>query len=126
MYHQRAKQITPLVTGVWYHVAEVGDGTTLSLYLFDPAIGRYRLEGAAAFTGPVETGDRFWLVGQGMYENELVNQTCGLIDEVRISNIAVKPNQLLFSASSATNASQATLPAPVAEKDDTGVTNEEK
>ena len=31
--------VTPLVAGLWYHVAEVGDGKTLSLYLFDPAIG---------------------------------------------------------------------------------------
>ena len=74
----------------------------------------------------MHTGNRFWLVGQGMYDNELVNQTCGMIDEVRISDTALKPEQFLFSAKPATDPSQALPSDPVAEEGHTGGAKKEK
>jgi len=88
---------TPLATGRWYRVAAVGDGRALSLYLFNDATGAYRLEGTLPLFGPLDTGDGCWLVGQGMWGNRRSDQTSGLIDEVRISAAALKPEQFLFS-----------------------------
>jgi len=90
--------VTPLVAGVWYNIAAVCDGQVLSLYLFDKHTGLYRLEGSTPFHGPMHTGNRFWLVGQGQASIPLADQTFGLIDEVRVSDKALNPRKFLFSA----------------------------
>jgi len=87
---------TQVLTDTWYHVAACSDGATLSLYVAED--GRdYRKENSLPFAGDLFIGDRFWLVGQGVWGGKLVDQMHGFIDEVRISDAALDPAQFLFA-----------------------------
>jgi len=105
----------PIATNTWYNVAAVSDGATLSLYK-DSGAG-YQLVNSMALT-PGDTrlnyddnnsttvGDTQWgwTVGRGRYggsdaqDGGHVDRWFGAIDEVRISDVALKPNQFLFAA----------------------------
>ena len=100
--------VTPLVTGVWYNIVAASDGNVLSLYLFDNRLGKYRIEGSTPFHGQLFTGDRYWLVGQGASCSHMADQTFGLIDEVRISDKALKPYEFLFAPKMGTAPSETT------------------
>jgi hypothetical protein len=98
------------LTGKWYSMAGVSDGTTLSLYLNDMASGLgYQLVAQASLTaqGSANTaltagvgsgGD--WMagdftVGRGMYNGGHGDRAFGFIDEVRLSQGALDPSQFL-------------------------------
>ena len=101
-------------TNTWYNVAAVSDGTTLSLYK-DSGAG-YQLVNSMALVavdtrlnyddnGSTTAGDAQWgwTVGRGRYGGSdlqgdaHVDRWFGAIDEIRISDVALNPNQFLFA-----------------------------
>jgi hypothetical protein len=94
--------------GHWYHMAAVSDGTNLCLYL-DPGTGftlvgrtNMTLSGSpnTALTAGLGSGSNWvagtWTVGRGLYAGAHANWAYGFIDEVRISDTALAPEQFLF------------------------------
>ncbi len=98
--------------GRWYHAAAVSTGSMLSLYLNDVAAGTgYQLvahsdlttsgspntaltAGAGSFAD-CQAGT--WTVGRGLFNGGHGDRAYGFIDEVRISDVALVPDQFLFS-----------------------------
>ena len=96
---RQVSSLAPIVAGRWYNAAAVSDGTTMSLYLddtTDPA--GYVLQGTVAVDGGVIPIDSTWSVGRGMYDGGVTDWTDGKIDEVRISDVALTPDQFLFAS----------------------------
>lgn len=88
---------TPVETGRWYHAAAVSDGATLKLYL-DAGDGQgYRLQRESDFSGPLFRSPGTWTVGRGHYNGKIADDARALIDEVRVSVVALKPNRFLFA-----------------------------
>ena len=100
------------LTGRWYSMAGVSDGTTLSLYLNDLATANgYQLvaqtdlaaQGSSnrALTPGVGSGGDWsagsFTVGRGMYNGGHGDRAYGYIDEVRLTEGALAPGQFLFS-----------------------------
>ncbi len=87
----------------WYHVAATSDGHTLRLFV-DALDGRgYRLCASQELPSQGSTAlgkgedDAEWSVGRGhsgIHPGEIFH---GLIDEVRISDVALQPSELLFT-----------------------------
>lgn len=104
------------LTGKWYAMAGVSDGTKLSLYLNDLAAGTgYQLVAQTLLNkgstntaltpgtgsgGDWKAGD--FSVGRGLYNGGHTDRAYGFIDEVRLSDAALTPNQFLFAAPSQT------------------------
>jgi len=87
----------------WYHLAAVSDGKALSLYI-DQLDGRgYVLQDRAVLpatgsTALAKTGDDYpWVVGRAFFHGTPVDWFPGWIDEVRISDVALAPEQFLFA-----------------------------
>ena len=77
---------TSLVTGAWYHVAGVLNGTTMTIYVNGKA------DGTGSFSGTVKTGTESLLIGKNAYwSGEFFN---GPIDEVRVYNRALSANEI--------------------------------
>ena len=93
---------TQLVTGQWYNVAAVADGATLTLYLQTTPGGAYNKEASASFVGGLAIQNRVWSVGRGYYAGNPTDHFNGLVDEVRISDVALDPTQFLFFVSGTT------------------------
>ena len=106
---------TALTTGNWYNVAAVSDGTTLKLYK-DSGAG-FVLIGSMTLTagdtrlaydtaGATNAGDTQWgwTLGRGRYGvndgqgQDHSDRWFGNIDEVRISDAALKPGDMLFAS----------------------------
>ena len=102
------------VKGRWYAMAAVSDGRILSLYLNDFSNGNgYELVAQEDMTlsGSLNTaltagfgsgGD--WhagdiSVGRGLWDGAHIDRCYGFIDEVRLSDTALTPNEFLFAAS---------------------------
>jgi GH43 family beta-xylosidase len=96
----------------WYAMAAVSDGKTLSLYLMELGVDtEYRLIAQTDLTasgspntaltagagdgGDWDAGD--WSVGRGLYDGGHVDRAYGYIDEVRISQAALAPEDFLCS-----------------------------
>ena len=95
--------VTPILPNKWYNAAAVSDGQTLSLYLQTTPGGPYHLEGSTAFGGQMYKQDNYsWTVGRGWYSGGPADQCFSLVDEVRISDVALDPSQFLFAAPSGT------------------------
>lgn len=124
--YELADSSSLLVSGNWYNVAATSDGSTLKLYR-DSGAG-YQLVGAMSLlagntrlvydtAGSTTAGDTqwSWTLGRGRYgtsDLQADNHTdrwFGNIDEVRISDAALKPSQLLFAP---TNVYVVSGPAP--------------
>jgi len=97
--HPSVTSTDTVTTGVWYDLAAVYDGSTVSLYMKSPTDTAYKLEGSAAFTGSagIHQGG-LWSLGRGQWALANVDQFYGLQDEVRISDSALTTDQLLFSS----------------------------
>jgi hypothetical protein len=87
----------------WYNVAGVSDGTTLSLYVNGSLAASTPIVSAdpRLAVGVLNGGDWHageWSIGRGLWSGVHVDRAYGLIDEVRISNTALSPDQLLMNA----------------------------
>jgi len=95
------------LTGHWYNMAAVSDGSLLSLYLNSGAGYQLVAQTDMATSGSTNTaltagaGDGGdwdagnWSVGRGLYAGGHGDRAYGFIDEVRISDSAMTPDQLI-------------------------------
>lgn len=86
--------------GTWYKIAGVSDGATLKLYVNGVLQASTPIVSADArlAIGSTSGGDWHaggWSVGRGLYGGGHGDRAYGFIDEVRISNMALAPSQLL-------------------------------
>lgn len=97
--------------GHWYNAAAVSDGSLLSLYLRDVDAGTgYQLVAQTdltlsgspntALTAGLGSGSDWqagnWTVGRGLYNGGHGDRAWGFLDEVRIGDSALTPEQFLF------------------------------
>jgi hypothetical protein len=103
----------------WQNLAAVSDGHTLTVWL-DNGLGYYSKiastdlvsDNTALSQGTGTAGD--WVaggfsVGRGLFAGGHTDRAFGLIDEVRISDVALTPSQFLFATPTATHAILAPL-----------------
>ncbi|HEX5220614.1 MAG TPA: LamG-like jellyroll fold domain-containing protein [Verrucomicrobiae bacterium] len=89
----------------WYHLAAVSDGDTLKFHVNNQLVAWTDLTisgspNRALAVGPTsESGYTAgsWSVGRGLYAGGHTDRAYGFIDEVRICNSALMPNQFLTS-----------------------------
>lgn len=94
-----------IVEGAWYGVAAVSDGYNAYLYIDDCDGNGYELEGSAPLTGSwsdnaLSNGNarfpyNYWTVGRGFFNNTLTDHVEGVIDNVRFSDVALLPSELI-------------------------------
>jgi hypothetical protein len=82
-------------SGQWYHVAVVSDGQTLKL-LLNCGSG-YDEQGATGFAGPMISNVGTWTIGRGFHEGKLAFDARAMVDEVRVSAVALPARLLLWS-----------------------------
>ncbi|MCH2583987.1 MAG: LamG domain-containing protein, partial [Planctomycetes bacterium] len=88
----------PVETGRWYHVAAMSDGSKMRLYLVEG--NRCHLQGSTEFSGSLINHVGTWTVGRGFHAGKIALDARALIDEVRISSIALPLELLLWHPSS--------------------------
>ena len=86
----------PVAAKKWYHLAATNDGKTLKLYVKRAEESEYALDGSMRSDGALDSMPGCWSVGRGFFGGEIIDWTYGRIDEVRISAVALEPNQFLF------------------------------
>ena len=89
------------LTGTWYNLAAVSDGSTLSMYVNSQLVASTPIVSANPnlAVGTTDGGDwnpGGWSVGRGLFNGGHGDRAYGFIDEVRISNSALLPNEFLF------------------------------
>jgi hypothetical protein len=90
----------------WYNLAAVNDGSTLKLYVNNVLVaatdltlsGSPNLLLAVGTTSGSDWSTGAWSVGRGLYGGNHTDRAVGFIDEVRISNSALKPGEFLAAA----------------------------
>jgi hypothetical protein len=87
----------------WYHFAGVSDGSTLKFYVNGQLAASTPIVSTdpRLAVGTTNGGDWHaggWSVGRGLYGGGHTDRGYGFIDEVRISDHAVRPGQLLYGA----------------------------
>lgn len=89
--------IVPLSTDEWYSVAATYDGEDVELYLKHPYNKEYSKQGLVTPRTRVTLGkwESSWTVGRGMWNGAPTDWFHGVIDEVRISDIALRPKYFL-------------------------------
>lgn len=100
--YQLGDSVSALTVGDWYNLAAVSDGSTLSLYKEKDGETSYALVGSMPLTGTnsglaKEADDQSWSVGRGRWGGGDVDRLQGNINQVRISDTALSPDQLLFA-----------------------------
>jgi hypothetical protein len=87
-----------IAANTWYHVAAVGNGTNVSLYLDGLQQGS-----PVAYSGGLfnPDPDTIWTLGRGQYAGGNGDFLQGALDETRISDIALAPSQFLIPEPSA-------------------------
>jgi len=125
-FHEATAANLAIQLNHWYHLAAVSDGKTLSLYI-DQLDGRgYVLQARTELppTGSTAMGktrdDYPWVVGRAFFHGHAVDWFQGWIDEVRICDAALAPEQFLFAVPAAT-----TL-VPKGKEKTAGVTNDKQ
>jgi len=93
----------PFKMDEWYWVACVSDGTQAWLYVKEPGDAGYDLEAhVTGVTGGMIPHSSAWAIGRGSWDgNDLVNALYGSVDEVRICDSALEPNQFLAASGGA-------------------------
>jgi len=89
----------------WYHLTGVSDGATLKMYVDNVLVAStdLTLSGSpnqALAVGTTSGADWVagaWSVGRGLYAGGHGDRAYGFIDEVRISNSALRPGEFLFA-----------------------------
>ncbi|QDV78505.1 LamG domain-containing protein [Botrimarina mediterranea] len=94
---------TTAVADEWYHLAATNDGSTMKIFvngveehavdLTTSADTRMVALDEAGLAGADPYG---WSIARGMYNNGHGDRVNGYVDDVRISNVALSPGQLLF------------------------------
>jgi hypothetical protein len=82
----------------WYHVAAVGDGANVSLYLNGLQQGSPVTYSGGLFN---PNPDTIWTLGRGQYAGNIGDFLQGAMDETRISDVALAPSQFLIPEPSA-------------------------
>jgi len=87
----------------WYWIACVCDGTQAWLYVKEEGDAGYDLEaGPVAVVNGMIPLNSAWAIGRGTWDgNDAVNALYGSMDEVRICDTALAPNQLLAATGGA-------------------------
>jgi Concanavalin A-like lectin/glucanases superfamily/PEP-CTERM motif len=92
-----------VVPNQWYHVAFTTNATDAALYVASET-GPYELRDSISgdFAGPsgnvLVSEPLGWTTGRGMFNNGVGDWADALIDEVRISDTVLAPDQFLFNA----------------------------
>ena len=81
--------------GEWYKIAAVCDGTQAYLYVKEASDANYDLESSSPTSGGLLVTDGTWTVGRGMWNGGAADFVDGIIDEVRISDVALNPTEFL-------------------------------
>jgi MYXO-CTERM domain-containing protein len=93
------------LTGTWYNLAAVSDGSTLKVYANGALIASTSIVSAdpRLAVGTTSGGDWHageWSVGRGLFNGNHVDRAYGFIDEVRISDSALTTTDLLVPITS--------------------------
>lgn len=100
-----APSITTAVAGQWYHLAATSDGANLKMYVNGVLENTVALTSAntalsaldeSGFEGTGTTVPYAWTIARGMFNDGHGDRVRGAIDDVRISNMALAPAQLLY------------------------------
>lgn len=86
----------------WYHLVGVSDGSDLKLYVNNALVASTPIVSAnpGLAVGTTDGGDwdaGAWSVGRGLFNGGHGDRAYGFIDEVRISDSALAPNEFLFT-----------------------------
>ena len=93
---------TTIAPNQWYNAVAVSDGFYVTLYLQTQG-GAYNLESVTQFVGPLYDGQGLpFSIGRGLFNNAASDRVLGLIDEVRVSDVALDPSLFLFAAPAGT------------------------
>ncbi len=84
-------------TGRWYSVAATYDGANVNMYIKEDTDLAYDLENSVAETDGVSFGQwpNAWSVGRGMHDGGIGDYFKGIVDEVRINDVALPPTSFL-------------------------------
>ena len=93
-----ARSSEPITPGRWYHVAARCDGKSLALFVHRGSDPGYREEARVACSGGLLNSDGTWTLGRGFFDGKLAHDARTLIDEVRVSVVALEPTEFLFTA----------------------------
>jgi len=85
----------------WYCIAVVCDGNNASLYIKQESDDDYGLEGTVTVTGGIIDTTGMWAVARGMWDGVETDNLYGSVDEVRICDTALLPNQFLAKSGGA-------------------------
>ncbi len=85
----------PIQAQTWYHLTAVSDGATLSLYINNELDNTVSLGSGNTALARV-SDDESWTLLCGMFNSAVGDYFGGLIDEVRISDAALAPQEFLF------------------------------
>ena len=102
-FHASVVRQIPVQAKHWYHLAAVSDGKQLRLYVDTRDGHGYQLAATTALPADGQTAlgkgadDAEWSIGRGRWEIWPGELFRGLIDEVRVSDVARKPEEFLFS-----------------------------
>ncbi len=85
------------VIGQWYDLALTSDGSTMTFFIKGPGDTEYVQQGSplAVSGGALIDSDGLWTVGRGMWNNGIADWIDGSVDEVRVSDAALDPSELL-------------------------------
>ena len=87
----------------WYHVAVTINATDAALWVAQET-GQYQLLDTVSgdFAGPggnvLVEESLGWTIGRGMFNNNVADWADAIIDEARISNMVLSPDEFLFNA----------------------------
>jgi len=99
-HHNFCFSSDPIELNTWYSVAVSYDGSVLWFHLKAEGWNDYVLMDSWVILGGISLGqyNRSWTVGRGMWNGGATDYMNGLIDEVRISNVALDPVDFINAA----------------------------
>lgn len=88
------------VVGRWYHFAIVADGDTIKMYADQLDGNEFQIVGTHTLTAGknhalLNTGT--WTFGRGWWNGSYVDQILGNLDDIRLSDVALTPDQFIHS-----------------------------
>ena len=82
--------------GVWYRLAVVGANGSVKMWLQQPNSTAWQsLSLVSSGTGDCTLHPGVWMFGRGWYDGAYTNYVVGNLDDIRISNVALTPNEFL-------------------------------